>query len=41
MATLDRKKMLGRKNLIKMFNMLDKDRSGSIDLKELKKAFGG
>ena len=41
LASIDRKKMLSKKRLEKVFKMFDKDGSGTISYKELKKMFGG
>ena len=36
MATVDRKKLLTQKKIDNIFKMIDKDRSGYLNVKELK-----
>jgi len=41
MATMDRDKLLSQEKLELTFKMFDKDKSGTLDLEEIKCMFGG
>jgi calcium-dependent protein kinase len=41
MATIDRDKLLSKEKLEKTFAMFDKDKSGTLDMGEIKQMFGG
>jgi len=41
MATMDREKLLSQEKLELTFKMFDKDKSGTLDMEEIKCMFGG